>query len=312
MLTFIRHGRCTSHQYSFVKLGQETKYKLLHHHIIFPKFSCSNQFQHSFPDPHFKTFTGVYFSFHGHCDLVLMHSKIMFESESAGLAVHVRTTRIDSPRGVSYSYISGAAVQIGNRVIEVSDDGVLFIDGHTAFENDEETTLFAGYTLKRSIKGTKGHIVVFDLDLLDGKAIEIRSNTKTRMVFVDVEGHFAGSEGLLGAPMGEDDTGLLSRDGSFDMTGNWNAFGEEWQVLDTEPMLFRERRAPQHPAGCVYESSGKQKNVRRRLVDDAATEVTLAIATEACTKAVGNMKDFCVEDVMATGDLELAEDPFYN
>jgi hypothetical protein len=24
------------------------------------------------------------------------------------------------------------------------------------------------------------------------------------------------------------------------------------------------------------------------------------------------MKDFCVEDVMATGDLELAEDPFYN
>jgi hypothetical protein len=113
-------------------------------------------------------------------------------------------------------------VQIGNRVIEVSDDGILFIDGHTAFENDEETTSFAGYTLKRSIKGTKGHIVVFDLDLLDGKAIEIRSNTKTRMVFVDVEGHFEGSEGLLGAPMGEDDTGLLSRDGSFDMTGNWN------------------------------------------------------------------------------------------
>ena len=241
-----------------------------------------------------------------------MHSKIMFESESAGLAVHVRTTRVNSPRGVSYSYISGAAVQIGNRVIEVSDDGVLFIDGHTAFENDEETTSFAGYNLKRSIKGRKGHIVVFDLDLLDGKAIEIRSNTKTRMVFVDVEGHFAGSEGLLGAPMGEDDTGLLSRDGSFDMTGNWNTFGEEWQVLDTEPMLFQERRAPQHPAGCVYESSGKQKNVRRRLMDDAATEVTLAIATEACTKAVGNMKDFCVEDVMATGDLELAEDPFYN
>jgi hypothetical protein len=124
------------------------------------------------------------------------------------------------------------------------------------------------------------------------------------MVFVDVEGHFEGSEGLLGAPMGEDDTGLLSRDGSFDMTGNWNTFGEEWQVLDTEPMLFQERRAPQHPAGCVYESSGKQKNVRRRLMDDAATEVTLAIATEACIKAVGNMKDFCVEDVMATGDLE--------
>jgi hypothetical protein len=40
--------------------------------------------------------------------------------------------------------------------------------------------------------------------------------------------------------------------------------------------------------------------------------VTLDVATEACTKAVGNMKEFCVEDVMATGDLELAEDPFYN
>lgn len=41
-------------------------------------------------------------------------------------------------------------------------------------------------------------------------------------------------------------------------------------------------------------------------------EITLEVATKACAKARNQQKTFCINDVMATGDLEMAEDPFYN
>lgn len=58
-----------------------------------------------------------------------------------------------------------------------------------AFDNEKDTTSFAGYTLKRSVKGTKGRIVVFDLDLRNGKSIKIHCNNFTGIVFVNVEGY---------------------------------------------------------------------------------------------------------------------------
>ena len=48
----------------------------------------------------------------------------------------------------------------------------------------------------------------------------------------------------------------------------------------------------------------------RRLTDDAA--VSIEDANEACAKSYGRLKEFCVYDVMASGDLDLAEDRFYN
>jgi len=280
-------------------------------------------------DPHFKTFNGKAFSYHGECDLVLMRSK-SFE-DGKGLSIHVRTTRMDNYRGAAYSYISAAAVQIGNTVLEVSaDDGSLLVDGSSqVFANDvaEESgtdvlSFAAGYTLKRSTKGKHGLITVFDLNLGNEKKISIRCNTKSMMLFVDVTGYFKDSEGLLGAPVGGSE-GLVSRPNAaghrFDMTGNWNSYGEEWQVLDTEPNLFQEKRFPQYPEGCVYESTSIKKNkrmLRRRLLLDSVDEAALEMnARKACTKSVGDdtiMNQFCFNDVMATGDLELAEDPFYH
>jgi hypothetical protein len=284
----------------------------------------------SLTDPHFKTFNGKAFSYHGECDLVLMRSK-SFE-DGKGLSIHVRTTRMDNYRGAAYSYISAAAVQMGNTVLEVSaDDGSLLVDGSSqVFANDaaEESgadilSLAAGYTLKRSTKGKHGLITVFDLNLGDEKKISIRCNTKSMMLFVDVTGYFEDSEGLLGAPVGGSE-GLGSRPNAaghrFDMTGNWNSYGEEWQVLDTEPSLFQEKRFPQYPQGCVYESSTsfkkKKTMLRRRLLLDSVDEAALEMdARKACAKSVGGddtiMNQFCFDDVMATGDLELAEDPFY-
>jgi hypothetical protein len=285
------------------------------------------------PDPHFKTFNGKAFSYHGECDLVLMRSK-SFDG-GKGLSIQVRTTRLDNYRGAAYSYISAAAVQMGNTVLEVSAyDGTLLVDGsRQAFVNDavEEggkddiLSFAAGYTLKRSTKGKHGLITVFDLNLGNEEKISIRCNTKSMMLFVDVIGYFEDSEGLLGAPVGGSE-GLRSRPDAaghrFDMTGHWNSYGEEWQVLDTEPNLFQEKRFPQYPQGCVYESTKsfkkKKTMLRRRLLLDSVDEAALEIdARKACTKSIEDnhtniMSQFCINDVMATGDLELAEDPFYH
>jgi hypothetical protein len=242
--------------------------------------------------------------------------------DGKGLSIHVRTTRMDNYRGAAYSYISAAAVQMGNIVLEFSaDDGSLFVDGSRQEDGGADVVSFAaGYTLKKSTKGKHGLITVFDLNLRNEKKISIRCNTKSSMLFVDVEGYFEDSEGLLGAPVGGSED-LRSRPDAtghrFDMTGNWNSYGEEWQVLDTEPNLFQEKRFPQYPQGCVYESTSFKKNkmmLRRRLLLDSFDEAAFQIdARKACSKSVGEdtiMNQFCFNDVMATGDLELAEDPF--
>jgi hypothetical protein len=41
-------------------------------------------------------------------------------------------------------------------------------------------------------------------------------------------------------------------------------------------------------------------------------EVTVEITTAVCNKLKGHKRDFCIADIMVTGDLELAKDPFYN
>ena len=78
-----------------------------------------------------------------------------------------------------------------------------------------------------------------------------------------------------------------------------NEFGNEWQVLDTEPMLFQTVRAPQYPAKCIMPSATKTS---RRLGESIAEKV----AMKAC-EHWGDQKDQCVYDVMALGDLEIAE-----
>jgi hypothetical protein len=69
-------------------------------------------------DPHFETFNGEAFSYHGECDLVMMKSPSF--ASGLGLYVNIRTTRIDNAR-ISYSYISAAAVRIGNDVLKTKD-----------------------------------------------------------------------------------------------------------------------------------------------------------------------------------------------
>ena len=147
-----------------------------------------------------------------------------------------------------------------------------------------------------------------------GKSIELRANTKTGLRFVDVKGIFpTDAVGLLGSPY---HTKLFARDGKTDLTGAWDTFGEEWQVQGDDPKLFHDKnRSPQFPQGCVYEQSGGKATSSsnllkgRRLME--LPMLTVDEAEEACVHVTGDRKQFCVDDVLVTGDVELVNNSFY-
>ena len=95
-----------------------------------------------------------------------------------GIAVYVRTTRVDNP-SVAYSYISSAAVKISNDILEVSGDGEHYLNGNkVSADDDEMISTLAGYALTKSFNGATKRIVVYALNLGDGHIIKIRANSK--------------------------------------------------------------------------------------------------------------------------------------
>jgi len=259
----------------------------------------------------------------------------------SGLSVHIRTTRMDG-KLLSYSYISGAAVAIGKNTLEVQKDGNLVVNGkryvasHVGDTEHNDVSVpdeFATYPFSKNMIGKKKKITQYVINLNDTIidniddetkdpdmmtkpiTITIHANPKTQMIFVKIDGDINDGIGLLGKPLAGDR--LLGRDGITDMIRDWNEYGEEWQVRDTEPKLFQEHRTPQYPDPCIYYVSDhlKKTHLRRRLLTDSEGDngvITKEAANDACADYVGVNKENCVQDVMAVGDLEVAEDPSYS
>jgi hypothetical protein len=91
--------------------------------------------------------------------------------------------------------------------------------------------------------------------------------------------------------------GFLARDGIHKIT-DFNQFGQEWQLLLSEPMIFNERRAPQHPEQCNLPTV----TTKRRLGEDTAL---YQMAEEACAGVEEASKEFCIFDVTAAGEKKL-------
>jgi hypothetical protein len=239
-------------------------------------------------DPHFKTWRGQHFDFHGVCDLILLYCKEF--ASGMGLEVHIRThMRRDM------SYISSAVLRIGTDVLEVASKGAYYINGILGADLPSDFGGFAFFHTQPSGKQS-----VFEVHLGGRERIKI----KTYKDFVSVlfeqsqQAHFADSVGLMGA-FG---TGhMIARDGETIMT-DVNAFGQEWQVLDSEPKLFQEARFPQHPLTCTMPPPMQVSQLRRRLSASSADE----LAAEKACEHWGEGKDDCVFDVLTTGDLEMA------
>jgi hypothetical protein len=239
-------------------------------------------------DPHFKTWRGQHFDFHGECDLVLLHSSEF--GSGLGLDVHIRTKlRRDM------SYISSATVRIGTDILEVESQGLYYLNG---VANAELPSEFSGFAFSHTQPTDKQHEFAVHL----GSRERIKVKTYKDFVSVLIEQgkskNFGDSVGLMG-DFGEGR--MIARDGKT-ILDDARIFGQEWQVLDTEPTLFQTLRLPQHPNACTLPTPIQASQLRRRLLESSVDE---SAAEKACAHW-GEGKDDCVFDVLTTGDLEMA------
>lgn len=230
-------------------------------------------------DPHFITYEGTKYSYHGECDLVLAHNPT-FDS-GLGLAIHVRSELV-----TTWSLISNAAVRIGDDTFEVVNDGSHFFNG---IENAEFPLYMAGkYEINKSeVNGRP----TFTIDMNNSESIVIFINM--RMIAVRSSTSIGSVGGMTGV-VGHD--GVIGRDGVSTIT-DVNAMGAEWQVRDDDAMIFQSARAPQYPQQCKLPSVSSA--TRRMLRND---EALMTIAMNACVNVIEELKDFCIEDVLQTKD----------
>jgi len=96
---------------------------------------------------------------------------------------------------------------------------------------------------------------------------------------------------------------MLARDGKTILNDKPEEFGQEWQVRPSDPKLFETTRFPQYPETCVPPDPTKKEG-RRRLGETVSKKE----AEKACAAyhTEQDMRDMCVFDVMASGDIEAA------
>jgi von Willebrand factor type D domain len=245
-----------------------------------------------FGDPHFQTYDGTEYSFHGECDLVMARSPTF--DNYAGLDVHVRTTMIDN-----WSLISNAAIRIGKDIVEFVNDNTVLVNGIT---NTEYPFTFAGkyevskkettFTNNEEADATPEPVLTYTI-MLEKGAIKVSNYRK--LLHVDVTSFLPGTVGMLGS---QTVAGLVGRDEQT-IVSDANEMGAQWQVRDTEPMLFNEIRAPQYPQTCTLPSVTSRRNLRR-----SANEMKLA--EDACATVDESRRRFCVEDALLSGDMTIA------
>lgn len=261
--------------------------------ILTIEFICS--YLYFATDPHFKTYDGTKYSFHGQCDLVMARSSTF--GDGAGLALHARTEIV--PAG-TWSLIKSAALRIGDDIFEFTNDGSYYFNGK---KDVELPVMMAGrYTITKSentidFQTKSGEVqperkLFFTIDL--GNRENIKMNLFKKMIAVKVGAFLEDTEGMLGI---RGKSGMIGRDGE-SFYNDPNAMGLQWQVKDTEPMLFGAVQAPQYPETC-HLPSVKSRRLR-------VSNILMQEAEEACQSVDTGMRSFCVDDVIATGDIHVA------
>jgi hypothetical protein len=220
-----------------------------------------------------------------------------------GLDVQIRTKLVRF-----WSYIKSTAIRIGDDILEIegSADPVLTeANNHywINFEYQGELTTLGGFPVKYHLKDMHQSKRWFEIDLSSkypGQKIVI--STWREFVRVDFlkggQDAFGNTVGMLG----DYKTGkTLARDGVTVMD-DFNTYGNEWQVLPVDDMLFHAIEQPQFPQGCILPENPRGER-RRRLGEITVTEEQ---AEAACAFIVDPLdrKD-CIYDILATQDLDM-------
>eukprot|EP00977_Amphora_coffeiformis_P006092 scaffold1322_cov185-Amphora_coffeaeformis.AAC.2 len=261
-------------------------------------------------DPHFTTWNGHRYDFHGHCDLVLLksphfgmgHTK---HAQEQGLAVHIRS----APYKMVYSYISDMAIQVGHNILEIGSGGHHTINGEP--QTIGATGMLGDYHVGSTY--TKNGRYIYRVHLGDhrekkyhGQELYIREYKE--WISIEVKhpcpADFVDSVGLMGSfPRGT----WYGRDG-VSIHDHIDDFGNDWIVQgDFDGYLF-DVPSP-FPDKCNLPSLKDMATKHRRL---STASVSRAQAVEACTKYVRFSSpaalESCVMDVLISEDLEMAVD----
>ena len=245
-------------------------------------------------DPHFQRWGLEHDSFHGECDLVMVHSEQFHNG--AGFDLHARTT-IES----YFSYIETAALRVGDNTLQFAK-GHFFLNGESYTPGDLPMTFGEEfkYTITNAeVEANKNakFYQYYKVDLQEDSSVLFKFYKK--FLTIDIAGSekdFADAVGLLG----QYHTGaMLSRDG-VEFT-SFEAFGFEWQVSPEDPALFLNQRSPQLPYEMCRMPTAARPSRRHLRADRALMDS----AKQACSHVNGGSHDLCVDDIMTTGDAGL-------
>ena len=206
--------------------------------------------------------------------------------------IHIRTTIRDD-----WSFISAAAVRIGEDILEVQSNKKHYFNG---VENAPLPKQWAGFRTKHMISKHKNRPERFIVYVGPGR-IEMRVYGDFVGVYIEnpLEEHFGDAVGLMG---NFKTSKWLLRDGESE-TKDPNTFGNEWQVQDHEHKLFMEDGSVTYPETCRLPVQPTEEERRhRRLME---SQITVEMAEEACKNWTTD-KEFCIEDVLMTGDIDIA------
>jgi len=247
------------------------------------------------------------------------------DAQGQGIILHARHATPSKKAGMTdgeYTYISNLALRIGDTVWEFVAEGArLFKDG-VQIEIEDSFAPLAGagvgpYVVNKYVKGQRKNQVYYEFLFIDMSKIVLRSNLHFKMAYIEVGG-FSNTDvtGFLGRT---DRKGFFDREGNV-MTNvadsnDIESYAQEWQVQAEEPKLFMEKDVfPQAPQKCVFvdkKSKDLLRGSRRRLSEnDAKLRVQ---ATKACGHLDDSnlKKQWCIDDVVSTGFIDIASDSFY-
>jgi hypothetical protein len=258
----------------------------------------------AYGDPHFNTWTGEMFDFHGACDLVYVHNPGFHQG--VGMDIHVRTKMRRQ-----WSYIDTLTLRIGTDVLEVKGGAAETYWLNNVEQDATPTNTLSGFSLSYHRSNSKQRTFIVDL----GQDQRIEIGTFKDFVSVTIHGATAEDFGTSTGLAGEFGTGRkLTRDGLSEMVDDID-YGQEWQVHpslsadsdpDADPMLFRKVEGPQFPEEqCILPTSVVLTERRRRLSE---SEVKQGVAEKACKlhHIQGSAEfDACVFDVLLTDDIEM-------
>lgn len=174
------------------------------------------------------------------------------------------------------------------------------LKGEDDIENDQNVevfraaleTQFGGFQLSYKEISAKQHR--FRIDFNTGDAISLESYKDWVSVNTKVNPDSGNFDGSVGGLMGAFPTGdMLLRDGET-VAESPVAFGKEWQVRESEGMLFHSAEGPQYPVECtIPEEKTLEQHQQRRLGEALVTQED---AEQACARAGNENFELCVFD----------------